>query len=110
ACAGFQNQDKMRERARIQLQRATDKFKLKEYGAAIEAAKAAIEEAPTMEAAHNHLALIYLETKQYDKALRSFEDALKIRPDYPEVFNNIGVLMNRQERYRDAIPWLKKAL
>ena len=65
---------------------------------------------PDMAAAYNHLALIYMEMKRYQKSEEAFQKALVIQPLYPEVFNNYGVLLNREEKYADAIKLFEKAL
>jgi type IV pilus assembly protein PilF len=98
-----------RDRAKIHLQVAADRAARKEFGAAIEATRKAIDSDPSYEAAYNHMALLYLETKRYEKAEEAFKKALEVQPNYPEVWNNMGVLLNRQGRFREAIPYLEKA-
>ncbi|MFM8269947.1 MAG: tetratricopeptide repeat protein, partial [Pseudomonadota bacterium] len=50
---------------------------------------------PEFAPAYNHLGIVYMETKRFSKAEESFNQAIKHQPKYHEVFNNMGVLMNR---------------
>src|SRR5690606_32677988 len=44
------------------------------------------------------------------KSEESFRKALELQPRYPEVQNNLGVLYNRQDRFKDALPYFQMAL
>lgn len=110
ACSHLVNRDKDREKSRILLQRAIDQYTEKNFNGAIESAMEALKFDPNSASAQNQLALIYLETKRYQKAEQAFLKALEIQADYPEVLNNLGVLFNRQDRYKEAIPYFEKAL
>jgi tetratricopeptide (TPR) repeat protein len=46
----------------------------------------------------------------FDEAIRNYLMALRINPDHPEAFNNIGVAFARQQEYQEAIEYFKKAL
>lgn len=102
--------DTDREKAKLHLQLAADRFNEREYNKAIEATQEALKYDPYMAAAYNHLALIYMETKRYDKSEESFRKALELQKDFPEVFNNLGVLYNREEKFAQAVPWFEKAI
>ena len=51
-----------------------------------------------------------METKRYTKSEEAFRKALQLQPDFPEVENNLGVLFNRQEKYREAMSYFQKAI
>lgn len=110
ACSHFVNRDKDREKSRIFLQRAIDQYTERNFNGAVESSLEAIKYDPKSASAYNQLALIYMETKRYQKADQAFQQALEIQPEYPEVMNNIGVLLNRQDKYKEAIPYFEKAL
>jgi tetratricopeptide (TPR) repeat protein len=41
--------------------------------------------------AHNNRGVAYRLKAEYDKAIADFDEAIKLRPDYPNAFNNRGV-------------------
>jgi Tfp pilus assembly protein PilF len=47
---------------------------------------------------------------QLDNARKSYEQALKLKPDYVEAMNNIGTIYYAKKSYRRAISWYDKAL
>lgn len=59
---------------------------------------------------YNLLGLAYTGKKDFEKAEEAFKDALRIKPDYPEVFNNLGSLAVLLQKYDEAISYFKKAL
>ena len=46
----------------------------------------------------------------YEEAIESYKRALKINPNYFEVYNNLGVALNDSKKPKDAISYLRKAL
>ena len=110
SCSHLVNREKDMEKARIHLQRGVDAFNERQYNQAIDSTQEALKYDPNLAGAYNHLALIYMETKRYQKSEEAFTKALELQAEYPEVHNNIGVLLNRQEKYGDAIPHFEKAL
>jgi type IV pilus assembly protein PilF len=65
---------------------------------------------PEFAEAHNGLGLAQHLLGNHEKALAHFEKALELKPDYSEVMNNIARVYIGQNRYRLAIPLLRKAL
>lgn len=109
-CSHLLLQGKDSEKAKLYLQMGADHFNNREYNKAIEATQEALKYDPSLAAAYNHLALIYMETKRYARSEESFLQALRIQPNYPEVHNNLGVLFNRQNKYQAAIQYFEKAI
>ena len=58
----------------------------------------------------NKIGIAYHQMMQLDKAKKSYEQALKIKPDYVEAMNNIGTVYYAQKSYRRAISWYTRAL
>jgi hypothetical protein len=57
-----------------------------------------------------NLGNVYAMKGQYGRALESYDQALRIRPSYPDVYNSIGVVLWRQGRMTAALeqyarPW-----
>ena len=46
----------------------------------------------------------------YEKAIREFEQAAKLAPDWPEIYYNLGVVQEKVKLYGEAIENLKKYL
>jgi type IV pilus assembly protein PilF len=53
---------------------------------------------------------VYLNLKDYAKAEESFNEALKLAPNFSEAYNNLGLLNLLQGRYQQAISYFEKAL
>jgi len=65
---------------------------------------------PEFAQAHNGLGLAHHLLGNYEKALAHYGRALELKPDYSEVMNNMARVYIGQDRYRLAIPLLRKAL
>jgi type IV pilus assembly protein PilF len=65
---------------------------------------------PEFAEAHNGLGLAHHLLGNHEKALAHFEKALELKPDYSEVRNNMARVYIGQNRFRLAIPLLRKAL
>ena len=59
---------------------------------------------------HNNLGIIYDRLERFDEAIREFQEALRLDPDYNEVRNNLAVTFFRIERPEKAIELLQEAL
>jgi len=57
---------------------------------------------------HFHLGTLCLQQRDYDCALRSFLMALKLKPDCPECYSNLGSVFMLAEKYPEAIVALSK--
>ena len=58
----------------------------------------------------NKIGIAYHQLLQLDMALKSYQQALKFRPDYTEAMNNIGTIYYARKNYRRAITWYGRAL
>jgi tetratricopeptide (TPR) repeat protein len=58
----------------------------------------------------NNLGIGYLDQLQYADALKAFQEALKLRPDYPDGWINIALTNLEWEKYSEAREPLQKAL
>jgi len=52
----------------------------------------------------------YLLKRQYSSAVDCFHQALKIQPDHPDVFFNLGQVNQETNRFKQAIAWFEKVL
>ncbi|NBX75837.1 MAG: tetratricopeptide repeat protein [Proteobacteria bacterium] len=110
ACSHFSDSSKERDRAKLYLQLSSDMFAQRNYPKSLEFCLESIQVDPDFAPALNHLGIIYMETKRFNKAEEAFNQALKKQPQYPEVLNNLGVLMNRQDRFSEAVGFFDRAL
>jgi tetratricopeptide (TPR) repeat protein len=53
--------------------------------------------------------LLFLK-QRYEAATGAFERALKLKPDSPELYYNVGNLYNARKLYRQAVPYFEKLL
>jgi tetratricopeptide (TPR) repeat protein len=66
---------------------------------------------PKSEIAHYFLGQIYQTKKDVYRALHHYTEALKIKPDFPEVHNNLAAISFEEESdIQEAINYLEKAL
>jgi tetratricopeptide (TPR) repeat protein len=58
----------------------------------------------------NNFGIALLDQEQYGDAVAAFEEVSKLRPDYADVYTNIGFAYYRWEKYAQADASLRKAL
>src|SRR3954449_4233542 len=58
----------------------------------------------------NKTGIAYHQMMQLDSARKSYEQALKAKPNYVEVMNNLGTVYYARKSFRRAISWYSKAL
>jgi len=58
----------------------------------------------------NKIGIAYHQMMQLDNARKSYEQALKLKPNYVEVLNNLGTVYYARKSFRRAISWYNKAL
>ena len=59
---------------------------------------------------HYDLALVYVEKRRFDKAESHLKEAIRLKPDYSDAYNYLGVLYYRKGEVDLAIESYKKAL
>jgi len=67
-------------------------------------------EAPENPLMLNKIGIAYHQMMQLDNARKSYEQALKLKPDYVEAMNNLGTVYYARKSFRRAISWYNKAL
>jgi len=58
----------------------------------------------------NKIGIAYHQMMKLADARKSYEQALKIKPDYVEAMNNLGTIYYSRKSFRRAISWYNKAL
>lgn len=65
---------------------------------------------PNNPAGHHRLGVIYYRQKQYDPALKKFEEALALNPDLIDAMNDIVAVYTAQKKDRQAVDRLARQL
>jgi len=58
----------------------------------------------------NKIGIAYHQLLQLDSARKSYEQALKLKPDYAEAMNNLGTVYYARKSFRRSISWYRRAL
>jgi tetratricopeptide (TPR) repeat protein len=58
----------------------------------------------------NKAGIAYHQLQQLDKALKCYEQAVKLNPKYHEALNNIGTIYYSKKNYRRAVSYYRRAL
>jgi tetratricopeptide (TPR) repeat protein len=68
------------------------------------------EGSPNNAILRNKTGIAYHQLMQLDSARKSYEQAVKLKPDYAEAINNLGTICYAKKSYRRAIGYYKRAL
>jgi tetratricopeptide (TPR) repeat protein len=79
----------------------------KQGDAAIDAARKAIDSDPKRLITRKTYAFVLAQLHRFDLALDAWRDCVKIDPDDPESNSAVGVLLLRQKRFVEALPYLE---
>jgi tetratricopeptide (TPR) repeat protein len=79
----------------------------KEYREAIDMFRQGSPKDPVL---WNKEGIAYHQLTQLPNARKSYEQALKLKPDYVEAMNNLGTIYYAQRSFRRSISWYNKAL
>ena len=79
----------------------------KEYREAIDAFHEGSPKDPVL---WNKTGIAYHQLVQLDNALKSYQQAVKLRKDYAEAINNIGTVYYARKNYRRALTYYQRAL
>jgi len=79
-----------RRRSEVHTALAGEYYARGNFAVALSETRLALKDDPTYYAAHNMQALVYMELREDVSARQSFDQALRISPNNPEVLNNFG--------------------
>jgi len=96
-------------RAAVRLQLATSYYQSGQLQLAIDTARRAIELDPDSAAAHGLLGLLLLDLGQVKQADASFQHALSLEKDNPDINNNYGWFLCQTNRERESIAYFERA-
>lgn len=103
--------ERQQELARIQTQLALEYMKIGDFRQAVAAIDKAVVSDAKQENAWLVKAFIHQDLKQFDEAERSFQTALKLKPNSAETNNNYGwFLCSSQNQPQTALAYFDKAL
>jgi tetratricopeptide (TPR) repeat protein len=79
----------------------------KMYREAIEVFRQASQKNPVIV---NKIGIAYHQLQQLDAARKNYEQAIRLKSDYPEAINNLGTVYYARKSYRRAITYYQRAL
>lgn len=86
-------------------------WRLKQYDAAVAAARRALDFDPDFALAYSYMGMAHKEAGDKDAALEAFQKAVTLNPDgYPWSYINLGMILTEMGRYDEAITALQHAL
>ncbi|HEX3009900.1 MAG TPA: tetratricopeptide repeat protein, partial [Bacteroidales bacterium] len=86
-------------------------FNLENYTEAFSWFRKSLERNPQNATAHYGLGLCYHHTGDSLRSLHHYFEAIKLKPDYTEAYNNIAsVSINQESDYKTGIEMLKKGI
>jgi tetratricopeptide (TPR) repeat protein len=88
--------------------RGNDARKNGNYTLAIDLLKRAVDADAKNNMAWDDLGLAYLDSRQDEEAIKSFQKQIEINPYHPYAYNNLGRIYLRQRNYEEAIKWFNK--
>ena len=56
------------------------------------------------------MGLVYYKLEKYQEAIKAYQKAIEIKPDYHKAWNNLGNVYYKIEKYQEAIKPIKKQL
>jgi type IV pilus assembly protein PilF len=104
------DQTNIQRRAQIRLQLAISYYEQNQLVVALDEVKQSLAIDPTSVDALGVRALIYMEMQETKLADESFQAALKLAPDNPDLVNNYGWFLCQNNRPKESIAYFDKAL
>jgi Tfp pilus assembly protein PilF len=80
-----------------------------DYDRAVELYQSSLELHPTAEA-HTFLGWTYHFQGKLDEAILQCKRAIEIDPEFGNAYNDIGAYLIEQGRFKEAVPWLERAI
>ena len=99
-----------KDRAVIRVQLAYGYFQERQIATALEEVRIALRDDPSSYQGYNVLALIQMDLGDNVRAEEAFQRALRLAPNDPDVNNNYGFFLCRQNKTDVAIPYFLNAL
>jgi len=99
-----------RNRARVHTELATLYYTSRNMSVALEELRIAVRADPGYAAAHGVFGLVYMELRENGLAAQSFQRALGLAPEDPDLNHNYGWFLCQTGRERDAAPYFQRAL
>lgn len=97
-------------RARIRLELASKYYQQGNYTVALDELRQALEVDPGYAPAYGMLGLVYMDLGDRDRAEDSFQRALQLRPNDPDLNNGYGWFLCQTGRERRSIEFFERAL
>ena len=99
-----------RNRARVHTELAAVYYGRGNMGVALEELRVATAADPSYAPAHSMFGMVYMDLKERELAEASFERALKLSPNDPDINHNFGWFLCQNGRERDSIRYFLQAL
>lgn len=101
---------KLTDPPKDQLELLINLYRQDQYQKSFERAEILIKKFPMSAILHSIRGASLKGLGQHELAIKSYSNALAIKPDYAEAYNNMGVSLQDQGKLQDAIRAFKKAL
>ena len=98
-----------RRRAEVHTALAGEYYSRGAYAVALSEARLAHKDDPTYYAAYNKQGLVYMELREDVPARESFDSALRLSPNNPEVLNNFGWFLCVRNEPQRGLPMMQRA-
>ncbi|HEY5897772.1 MAG TPA: type IV pilus biogenesis/stability protein PilW [Burkholderiales bacterium] len=99
-----------RNRARVHTELASAYFERSNFGVALDELRTATAADPTYAPAHGLLGLVYMELREKALAEASFERALQLAPNDPDINHNFGWFLCNSDREPQSIKYFLHAI
>lgn len=97
-------------RAKVHTERASEYYKIGNYGVALEAVQQALAAVSNYAPAYNMLGVINMQLRQDAKASDAFERALQLAPNDSDIMNNYGWFICQRRDPRQSMSYFQSAL
>ena len=101
---------KIQDPPQYQLQSFINLYKQQKFQQALEVVRLLLIEFPASFILYNYQGISNAELKQFDSAIKSFKQAIKIKPDYAEAHYNAGKVLQEKGELETAIDSYTKAI
>jgi Flp pilus assembly protein TadD len=61
-----------------------------------------LKKIPTKDRLHNNLGVAYQEQGRLDDAIKEYQTAINLKPDYADAHNNLGAAHKKKGRLKDS--------